>query len=130
MSLLSDQIIKGFMQESPSVSTIEQKEMPVDIYDDNEKYVIIVDCPGVDKENLDVSLFEDHIIVRNTSEEEIDSDMNEILHERTYKPERIIELSEKIEIKDNSLVARHENGCLYISIMKAKEKEGVKVKIL
>lgn len=103
--------------------------MAADLYEDDEKFIIVVDCPGTTKDKLNLEISDDEIVVSRDEDIDVDTSMDEIIRERRYEYKRVIRLSSKIETNPDSVAAKYENGCLYISAIKAEENKGIKVVI-
>jgi HSP20 family protein len=101
----------------------------VDIMDRIGEVVIKADMPGVDKEDIDISVQEDTLILKGTvKNEEGPQDENFVYSERNRRPyARAIELPVKIDA--GNIRATLKEGVLTIHLPKAKEHEPKKIKI-
>lgn len=94
----------------------EEREPLVDVFEEDDKFVIVVEMPGVDKDKIEVSATEEKIVVRASNS-----------HRKYYKE---IELPKPI--KPETAKAQYKNGVLEIKVEKKekrKEPEGVKIKV-
>jgi len=101
----------------------------VDIIDRNEEVVIKADMPGVNKEDIDISVQEDTLILKGEVKNgESPQDESFVYSERNRRPyARAIELPVKIDA--GNIKATFKDGILTIHLPKAKERETKKIKI-
>ena len=101
--------------------------MPVEVRDKNNEYDIRAELPGVNKNDLDISLNDGYLTITATKTEEKNED------EKSYKKSefsygvfsRTIQLAQ--EVDSDKIEAKLENGVLKIVAPKLnKEKETVK----
>ena len=94
----------------------EEREPLVDVFEEDNRFVIVVEMPGVDKDKIDVKATEEKIVVRASN------------GQRKYYKE--IELPKPI--KPETAKAQYKNGVLEIKVEKKEEKkepEGIRIKI-
>ena len=89
-------------------------EPPVDVYETRYKYVIMIALPGVEPEQVSVSLEDGHLIVKGQRRLAIDAETHIRRLEIPYgRFERSIELpSGQYEVKARNFA----HGCLFISL--------------
>lgn len=86
-------------------------KMPTDIVDNDNEYVLAVDVPGVNKENIDISYENSYLTIKVTAKEE-DEDIEYVRHEiRSCDASRSYYLE---NVDENNIKAKLENGVLYI----------------
>lgn len=97
----------------------------LDIKDKEDKYVVEVDLPGVNKEEIDLSLNEGRLTISIEREEKEDKEEKNYIHrERRYSSmSRSVYLG---DIKDEDVKAKLEDGVLCIEIPKGEDKEKAK----
>ena len=102
----------------------ESAIMKTDIMEKKDKYVIEVDLPGYEKENINLELKDGYLNVSAKVEREENSDENEkfVHKERFYGHcSRSFYVGE--QITENDITAEFKNGTLKISIPKKEEKK-------
>jgi HSP20 family protein len=100
--------------------------MPVEMYETPEELVVKVELPGVRKEDIEVSVRDNYLVIRAEKREEIEENREQVhVSERFYgKFERVIPLP--TEVDTESVKAKYENGILEIRFPKksaVKEKK-------
>lgn len=107
-----DNVFDGFFNEATVAS-----KMKVDILDQDDKYVLEAELPGFDKEDIDVSLKEDHLTISVSHEDKEETSNGKYLRrERTtsaYSRTFYIE-----DIDEENIVASFENGVLNLVLPK------------
>lgn len=107
---------------------IKTAELPVDVVDRGDKFEVIVDIPGIPKENLEVNVTNDRVEIKGKLEErKKEEGGNYIMHERRATCfYRCIPLPE--EIISDKATAKMREGILEISLPKKKPTEEYKVR--
>lgn len=97
----------------------------LDVKDEEDKYVIEADLPGVKKEEIDLNLQEGRLTISIERKEEKEEKEKDYLHrERRYSSmSRSVYLG---DIKDEDISARLEDGVLCIQVPKDEESEKTK----
>jgi len=100
-----------------------------DIVEDNDKYTLKLDLPGVDKKDVKLSFKDGELSISGERKEEKESkDSKYHRVERSYgKYYRSFKLPEKI--KDDGIKAEFKNGTLAIEIPKAEEVKPREIEI-
>ena len=90
--------------------------MPTDIIDNDNEYLLSVDLPGVNKEDIDLSFENSYLTIKVSHKEEEKNDDKYIRHEiRSYDMSR----SYYLENADEDFIkAKLDNGVLSISVAK------------
>jgi len=92
---------------------------PIDILEDEEKYIIVLDLPGCKREDIEITADENSLKIRAIKN--LNFTGKYILMERfTGVVRRNIKFPEYIDISKSR--AFYENGCLVIYVPKAKNK--------
>ncbi len=105
------------MRGRPIIS--EEREPPVDVFEEDNQVVVIAEIPGVDKDKIDVRATEDTLIIKASNEK------------RKYYKE--VELP--VKVKPETAKAAYRNGILEVRIekkeakKKIEEEKGVRVKV-
>ena len=108
----------GFFDNNYSV-------MRTDVKSNDKEYTLSVDLPGIDKNNIDISLQDGYLTieaVRNNEETEKDENSNYVFRERTYgRMSRTFYVGEGI--REENIKAKYENGIWTVVVPKYKEEE-------
>ena len=102
----------------------ESSIMKTDIKEKKDKYIIEMDLPGYEKENINLELKDGYLNVTAKVEKEENSDENEkfVHKERFYGHcSRSFYVGE--QITEDDIVAEFKNGTLKVSIPKKEEKK-------
>ena len=112
-------------QDLFSMRTIPSTMMKTDIQEKKDNYTLIMDVPGVEKEDIKIELNGGYLTVRvqrNTSMEQTDEKRGYVHRERHLgRMQRSFYVGEEIEQKD--IKASHKNGTLTLVIAKKDPKE-------
>ncbi len=111
--------------EDPFFNSHENKIMKTDIKEHDDKYELIVDLPGFDKNDIKMHIEDGYLVINaktNTNNDEKDENGKYIRKERYYG-----ECSRKFyigeDITEDDIKASFKNGTLGIEIPKIEEKE-------
>ena len=114
----------------PFFTSHENKVMKTDIKEHDDRYEILVDLPGFNKEDIKMNIEDGYLVINaKTSNEEDNTDKNGkyVRKERYYG-----ECSRSFYIGDNiteeDIKANYKNGTLNVEIPKKEEVEKIKDK--
>lgn len=101
----------------------------VDVVDREDEVLVSLEMPGVDKDNIDVSIEDDTLTVKGTITRQAEQkEENYIKRERTYSSfERTLRIP--VKINPEKIKAVLKNGVLEIHLPKAEEVKPKKIKI-
>ncbi|MFQ5560274.1 MAG: Hsp20/alpha crystallin family protein [Nitrospinota bacterium] len=108
----------------------EANFIPVDIHETKQDFVIEVEVPGVNFNDLKVSLVENDIVVEGTKQEKLEREgkVNFLCMERSFGPfRRVVRVDHAID--KSRLSATYEDGVLMVRLPK-KEERRAKVRII
>lgn len=100
--------------------------MKTDIKEKNNNYIIEMDLPGFDKENINLNLKDGYLVISaKTVREENDDDSEKYLRQERYYGEcsRSFYVGDAIDEED--IDAEFKNGILRITLPKPEEKEKI-----
>lgn len=103
--------------------------MPVDMVERDDEYVVTVDLPGYEREEVDVEVT-DHVlrIAAEKESEREESDENYLRHERSHAAtRRSIRLPE--EVQKDGVSASMNNGVLTVTLPKLDVDEARKIDV-
>ncbi|MCS7183988.1 MAG: Hsp20/alpha crystallin family protein [Patescibacteria group bacterium] len=109
--------------------TVRLPEIPVDIYEKDNKLYVEVGLPGLSKDDVKIRIKDDLLTIEGTKEEKKE-EKDENYYRREIKRgsfKRVIRLPYQINEKEAK--AEFSNGILKISFPKAEENEGKEIKI-
>lgn len=97
------------------------REMRTDIEENENQYLITMDIPGVNKENIDISVLDGTVTVSVKKVKTETENKNYVIRERSVRSaSRSFYLD---SIDENSIKAKYENGILTLVVSKAKPVE-------
>ncbi len=104
----------------------EKNLMKTDIREKKGKYIIDMDLPGFEKENIEISLEKGYLIINaKVNKHEKDSDEKFVRRERFYgECSRSFYVGE--DVKENEINASFKNGTLMIEIPKKELEDQTK----
>ena len=110
-----DDVFEDFLPETG------KNNMKCDIYEKNGNYNIEMDLPGFSKEDINIDIEDDYLIVSaEKSESTSEDEKNYIKRERKYnKYQRSFHIG---NINENKISAKFNNGTLHVTFPKEKEK--------
>lgn len=102
---------------------------PLDIVEEDKNYVISTNVPGFSKEDIDISVENNELVIKSIKSEEKTATKKNYIHRerRSHNFSRSIALTEKISI--DQIKATLNNGVLEVTIPKKAEKEVTTKKI-
>ena len=117
------------MWESRSATTFDYGLVPrTDMYEDQDKLVIKTDMPGINKEDLDITLEGDRLIIKAEKKEEVNEDATHHTHERYYG-QYFRSVTLPYPVKENEISATFDNGVLEITFPKAEEVKAKRIEV-
>ena len=105
-----------FSRKQPSL-------MKTDIREKKDKYLIDVDLPGFEKENIKLSLNDGYLEISAKVEKEDNSDEEKMVRQERFYGECSRSFYVGDEIKEEDINAEFKNGILKIEIPKKEEKK-------
>ena len=101
--------------------------MKSDIYEQNNNYIIEIDLPGFDKNNVYIDYYNEYLTVKASKKEESEETGRYIRKERYYgEYKRAFYIG---EIDEKNISANYNNGVLKITVPKEQIKKEVKKQI-
>lgn len=127
----ADEVIRSFFSiKHPTFSITERPwDPPTDVYETKDALVIKMEIAGVRRDDLDIILNEDTLIIRGRRDEEktIEKENYHLMEIHYGKFERIFLLPNAII--PGKITATYERGFLIISVPKRRVPPSVKIKI-
>jgi len=124
------QRLKRFFEDWDLELPTESVNFPkIDIWEDDEKYVLEAELPGFDKKDIDVNISDDVLTIRATrKKEEEKKDKNYYYAERSYG-EFVRSVRLPAEVDKKGIKAKYNNGVLELTLPKTKEAKEKTTKI-
>lgn len=122
--------LKRFFEDWDLELPSETVNLPkIDVWEDNDKYVVEAELPGFDKKDIDVNITDDILTIKAVrKKEEEKKDKNYYYAERSYG-EFIRSLRLPSEVDKKSIKAKYNNGVLELTLPKTKEAKEKSTKV-
>ncbi len=124
-NMLTTRDLFNDMFDWPTFHDFDSQLMRTDIKEENGKYLLAIDMPGFDKNDIEISLENGYLNVEakhNDEKEEKDDEGNYIMKERRYGScSRSYYVGDNI--KEEDISASYTNGTLNLSVTKNKEEQ-------
>ena len=129
ISSLLNRHFDSYFPEAAYWEDCEKFSMPVEMVDNEKDYEIKAELPGVKKENLDIDIDKNYIVINATKEEDkVEDDKSYKKSEFRYGEfSRTIYFPEEVDVEKTD--ARLENGILRINASKKYAEKDVKKKL-
>jgi len=110
-------------------SFFEGWEPTVDIYEDNDKITVKAEVPGMKKEDLDVSIHGNTLILSGERKSEEEQENRERYRAERFfgRFQRSVTLPQTVD--SNRIEARYNDGVLTITLPKAEEKKPKQIEV-
>ena len=107
----------------------EGESLPIDLLDSEGEFVVTVDLPGFERDDVDVTVTEHTLRIEAGHEQLVDQEEGTVLrHERHHEfAQRSVPLPEKVDTDD--VTARMKNGVLTITLPRAEAEAARKIDI-
>lgn len=129
MSRQFEEAAEGWDGEGAMERWSRSREMPMDIIEEDESFVVTVEVPGFEREDVEVSVTNRTLIVEAHRDETVETtDERFLRRERRHRStSRTIELPEEVDEAD--VTATMKNGILTIELPKLEVAERQSVEI-
>ena len=101
----------------------EKNLMKTDIKEKKDKYVIEMDLPGFEKENIKLELNNGYLTISGKQENKIDEEEEKYVHKERFYGECTRSFFVGDNIKEEDIDAEFKNGILKIDIPKKEEQK-------
>ncbi len=116
------------LEEFDRMAFAREVSAPLDVIDEGDRYRILVDLPGFNKEDINVYVEDGDLVIKaERKEEREESGRNYIRQERRFgEVYRRISLPEEVDV--DKISAKYNNGVLEIIVPKVeKERKVIKI---
>lgn len=103
----------------------EKNLMKTDIKEKKDKYVIEMDLPGFEKENIKLELNNGYLTIKGKQENKIDEEEEKYVHKERFYGECTRSFYVGDNIKEEDIQAEFKNGTLKIDIPKKEEQKEI-----
>ena len=103
----------------------EKNLMKTDIKEKKDKYVIEMDLPGFEKENIKLELNNGYLTITGKQENKIDEEEEKYVHKERFYGECTRSFYVGDNIKEEDIDAEFKNGTLKIDIPKKEEQKEI-----
>jgi len=123
-----DRLARG-MWDSWRPFTYDDSLVPqTDLYEEKDKLVVKTELPGINKEELDITLEGDRLTIKAEKKEEVSEDATHHTRERYYG-QYFRSVTLPYPVKGNKISATFDNGVLEIRLPKAEEAKARRIEI-
>lgn len=99
---------------------------PVDIYENSEHFVLVVDLPGVSKENLQIQLHDNQLTIEG-KRESFDEEKNLLAEFRPAHFKRVFDVNDKFDVE--RIAAEMKEGVLTVTLPKSADRKVRQIQI-
>lgn len=126
-SLLKHPAFEGFFEDAAAGELTRSPLTNIQELDDS--FVLTLEVPGLDRKDIDVSVENDHIVIKGEKVEEEKVEAKGLLRReiRSAKFHRSFRIGDKID--RGSIKAKLDNGVLTVTLKKTEEQAGRKVDV-
>lgn len=103
----------------------EKNLMKTDIKEKTDKYIIEMDLPGFEKENIKLELNNGYLIITGKQENKINEEEEKYVHKERFYGECTRSFFVGDNIKEEDIDAEFKNGILKIDIPKKEEQKEI-----
>ena len=103
----------------------EKNLMKTDIKEKKDKYIIEMDLPGFEKENIKLELNNGYLTISGKQENKIDEEEEKYVHKERFYGECTRSFYVGDNIKEEDIDAEFKNGTLKIDIPKKEEQKEI-----
>jgi HSP20 family protein len=121
--------IRG-QEDGDDQNSITSWSPKVDVYEEDSNIVFEVEAPGVDKDDIDISIEDNRLTIKGERREasESEEDRDYYRSERFYGTfQRSFTLPDKVDTEDVS--ARYDNGLLHVTLPKRTRSTSTTIEI-
>jgi len=131
-----DRMMEGFFDRRmrpwwpwPRGEAIEISAPAVDLYQEKDDIVVKAELPGIDKNNIEVSLSDHHLTIKGEKKKE-----EEVKEENYYRSERsygafVRTVDLPVDVHGEKVKASFKNGILEVRLPKTEEAKAKEIKV-
>ena len=124
-----DDVINGIFRPVTGRAGVVRRVPVLDVIDRGDHYTVEAELPGIEKENVQISIDEGVLtLTARLVEEELDDAANVLRRERRFGEfARSLRLGD--EVDGDNVDATYENGVLKITLPKVEQKQPLKIEV-
>ena len=123
-----DRVFESTGSFSASPAPLSRWNPAVNVYQDKDRFTVVVELPGLKKEEIEISLHDDTLTIAGERKREDESIAQEFLTERLYgKFQRSLTLPTAVDAE--KVKASYENGLLQVVLPKAEEAKPKQIEV-
>jgi HSP20 family protein len=126
-----DGLVNGFLSPVRRIDTNQGQVIPaMDIVENEEGYVVKADLPGIKKEDLNVTVKDNLLIIEaGSSSEEVEKEGESVikLERRSGKYQRSLRLGKSIN--ESAIKAQYVDGVLTLTLPRAEAEKSRKIEV-
>lgn len=116
-----DSFFEDFFNEPLFPVFRNERQMKVDIREDEKNYILEAELPGVDKEDISLEVEENTLTISVNHNEEVNEEHKNYIRKERYRSSMVRSFAVNNIIPDQT-TAKFENGVLTITLPKKEEK--------
>ena len=121
--------LAGNIWDSTRPYTIDASLVPhTDIYEENDQLVMKTELPGINKEDVNITLQGDRLTIKAEKKEAVVEDAARYIRERQYG-QYFRSVTLPFPVKEDKISATFENGVLELRLSKSEESKAKKIEI-
>jgi HSP20 family protein len=122
-----DRVFESTGSFSASPAPLSRWNPAVNVYQDKDRFTVVVELPGLKKEEIEISLHDDTLTIAGERKRE-ESSEQEFLTERLYgKFQRSLTLPTAVDAE--KVKASYKNGLLQVELPKAEEAKPKQIEV-
>ena len=122
--------LAGNIWDSSKPYTLDTNFVPhADIYEENDQLVMKTELPGINKEDVNITLQGDRLTIKAEKKEAVVEDVACYAHERQYG-QYFRSITLPFPVKEDEISAIFEDGVLELRLSKAEESKARKIEII
>ena len=111
------------MFRDPFFEGTESKVMKTDIKEKKDKYLIDIDLPGYEKENINMEISDGYLTIHASVNKEMDDEKGKYVRKERYVGECSRSFYVGENVKEEEIKAKFKNGTLTIEVPKKDDKK-------
>jgi len=122
-----DRVFESTGSFSASPAPLSRWNPAVNVYQDKDRFTVVVELPGLKKEEIEISLHDDTLTISGERKRE-ESSEQEFLTERSYgKFQRSLTLPSAVDAE--AVKANYKNGLLQVVLPKAEQTKPKQIEV-
>ena len=131
-NLFDESIASGMWNKLPALRAFSPFEVvvpAVDMYDDKNEIVVKAEVPGVDKENINISLSDNMLTIKGEMKKEEETKEEDYYYSERSYGSFVRTLNLPAKVSDKKIKASFKDGILEIHLPKAAESKPKDIKV-